>query len=399
MTTLEDVLRNAVIAHQAGRLMEAEDGYRRVLRERPSHSYALYSLSLLQFHRGEIEKALQSAQAALADGAGSGRMWNTLGSMFVAARRPGEARDAYRRATEVEPAMTEAWYNLGICLRNEGAYDLAIGCLREALARTPPFGGAYEALAMLLYELGRSQEAAQIAALWLARDPSNAKARHVAASMSGAKAPPRASDEYVREHFDAAAAGFDNNLLQLEYRAPELIAASLKRMTAAHVLSAVLDAGCGTGLCGPLIRAMAQRLVGVDLSSKMIERARHRGVYDDLQVAELSTFLRANAAVFDAVVSADTLVYFGALDEPLSASRSALRPNGLLIFTLESLSDAGATEDHRLQFHGRYAHSESYVRRAVRDAGLAIESLAHETLRRERLEPVNGFVVTARREA
>jgi predicted TPR repeat methyltransferase len=175
-----------------------------------------------------------------------------------------------------------------------------------------------------------------------------------------------------------------------------LIAAALKRMTAERVLPAVLDAGCGTGLCGPLVRTMSARLVGVDLSSKMIDRARARGVYDDLQVAELSRFLRANAQAFDAIVSADTLVYFGALEEPLSAAQSALRPDGLLIFTLESLR---GDEDHRLQFHGRYAHSETYVRRAMRDAGLAIESLAHETLRRERLEPVNGFVVTARREA
>lgn len=398
MTTLDEVLRNAVLAHQSGRLAEAERGYRRVLSERPSHSYALYSLSLLQFHRGEVDEALRSAQAALEHGPGSGRMWNTLGSMFIAARRLSEARDAYRRATEVEPAMAEAWYNLGVCLRNEGAYDVAIGCLREALTRTPPFPGAYETLSMLLYELGRSQEAAEIAALWLARDPSNAKAQHVAASMSGSNVPARASDAYVREHFDAAAAGFDNNLRQLEYRAPELIAAALKRVTGERVLADVLDAGCGTGLCGPLIRSLATRLVGVDLSSKMIDRARTRGTYDELHVAELSAFLRANAAVFDAVVSADTLVYFGGLDEPLRAAQSALRPDGLLIFTLESLSDDPSTEDHRLQFHGRYAHSEAYVRRAARDAGLAIESLAHETLRRERLEPVNGFVVTARRE-
>ena len=398
MTSLDEVLRNAVIAHQGGRLAEAEQGYRRVLAEKPSHSYALYSLSLLQFHRGEVDDALRSAQAALEHGPGSGRMWNTLGSMFVAARRPHEARDAYRRATEVEPAMAEAWYNLGICLRNEGAYDVAIGCLREALTRTPPFGGAYEALAMLLYELGRSQEAAEIAALWLARDPSNAKAQHVAASMSGSHVPPRASDDYVREHFDAAAAGFDNNLRQLEYRAPDLIAAALKRLVGERVLPAVLDAGCGTGLCGPLIRGMAARLAGVDLSSKMIDRALARSVYDDLHVAELSAFLRANPKTFDAIVSADTLVYFGALDAPLRAAQSALRRDGLLIFTLESLSTDDASEDHRLQFHGRYAHSESYVRRALRDAGLAVQALACETLRRERLEPVNGFVVTAQRE-
>jgi predicted TPR repeat methyltransferase len=398
MTTLDEVLRNAVLAHQGGRLAEAEDGYRRVLHERPSHAYALYSLSLLQFHRGEVEDALRSAQAALEQGPGSGRMWNTLGSMFIAARRQQEARDAYRRATEVEPAMAEAWYNLGICLRNEGAYDVAIGCLREALTRTPPFSGAYEALAMLLYELGRSQAAAEIATLWLARDPSNAKAQHVAASMSGSNVPPRASDDYVREHFDAAAAGFDDNLQQLEYRAPELVAAALKRMVGERALAVVLDAGCGTGLCGPLIRAMAVRLAGVDLSVKMIDRARTRSVYDELHVAELSTFLRANSEAFDAIVSADTLVYFGGLDEPLRAAQSALRRDGLLIFTLESLNGEAARDEHRLQFHGRYAHSETYVRRAVQDAGLAMESLCHETLRRERLEPVNGFVVTARRE-
>jgi predicted TPR repeat methyltransferase len=393
---IDDVLRNAVLAHQAGRLAEAEDGYRRVLSERPAHPYALYSLGLLQFHRGDIESALQSTHAALERAPGNGRMWNTLGSMFIATGRQREARDAYRRATEVEPAMAQAWYNLGICLRNEGAYDLAIECLREALTRTPPFGGAYESLAMLLYELGRAQEAADVASLWLARDPSNAKAQHVAASMSGANAPARASDDYVREHFDAAAAGFDNNLRQLQYRAPELIAATLHRLAGERVLPSVLDAGCGTGLCGPLIRAAATRLVGVDLSPKMIDLARARGIYDELQVGELVGYLRANSSSFDAVVSADTLVYFGALSDPLRAAYAALRDDGLLIFTLESLSDA-ANEEHRLQFHGRYAHTERCIRRALQDAGFQVESLTREVLRQERLEPVNGFVVAARR--
>ena len=36
----------------------------------------------------------------------------------------------------------------------------------------------------------------------------------------------------------------------------------------------ILDAGCGTGLCGPLLRPLAARLVGVDLSEKMVELAR-----------------------------------------------------------------------------------------------------------------------------
>ena len=34
----------------------------------------------------------------------------------------------------------------------------------------------------------------------------------------------------------------------------------------------VLDAGCGTGLCGPLVAPYARRLVGVDLSEAMLAR-------------------------------------------------------------------------------------------------------------------------------
>src|SRR5262249_52744487 len=154
-------------------------------------------------------------------------------SMLMAVGRATEARDAYRRCTEAEPGLAEGWYNLGICLRNEHDYEAAIAALRQSISRKPPFITGYEALAMLLYELGRMDEAARIGALWAAHDPTNAKARHVMASMSGDAVPARASDDYVREHFDAAAAGFDKNLGQLDYRAPELVAHSLTRLAGA----------------------------------------------------------------------------------------------------------------------------------------------------------------------
>ena len=162
-----------------------------------------------------------------------------------------------------------------------------------------------------------------------------------------------------------------------------------------RLLPSVADVGCGTGLCGPLIRPIAKHLVGVDLSPKMIERARERGIYDELQVGELCAFLRAHSNTFDAIISADTLVYFGALEDPCRAARSALKRYGLLVFTLEALPEADEA-DYRLQFHGRYAHGERYVLRTLAAAGLEIESIRREVLRKERLDPVNGFVVAAR---
>jgi predicted TPR repeat methyltransferase len=95
-------------------------------------------------------------------------------------------------------------------------------------------------------------------------------------------------------------------------------------------------------------------------------------------------------------VSADTLVYFGALDELFAAANESLRERGLLIFTLEAL-ESGAGEEYRLQQHGRYAHNETYVRNALATANFTVEALNFEAFRKERDQDVPGFLVVARR--
>jgi predicted TPR repeat methyltransferase len=393
--TIGEVLREAMIAHRAGRLAEAETGYHRVLQERPTEPRALHFLGLLQFHRGDLEGGIERVLHSLKSDPGNARAWNALGGMLIAVGRTVEARDAYRRATEVSPESAEGWYNLGICLRNENDFESAIHALREALARDPSYSRAHEALGMLFYQLGRSQEAAKVYADWSAREPSNSKASHMAAAMSGKNAPARASDEYVRKLFDESAQTFDSNLEQLDYRAPQAVAQALTAR-ADGKFPTVLDGGCGTGLCGPLIRALCWHLVGVDISEKMIERAQARECYDELVTSELTAFLHWRVRAFDAVVSADTLVYFGTLDELFAAANESLRERGLLIFTLEAL-DPAAGQDYRLQEHGRYAHNEAYVRNALIAANFTVEALNFEAFRKERDQDVPGFLVVARR--
>ncbi|WP_163597484.1 class I SAM-dependent DNA methyltransferase, partial [Klebsiella pneumoniae] len=66
----------------------------------------------------------------------------------------------------------------------------------------------------------------------------------------------------------------------LDYRAPELVAEAVAASQEAGTTGlAILDAGCGTGLCGPSLRPFADRLIGIDLSRKMLERAAARGCY------------------------------------------------------------------------------------------------------------------------
>src|SRR5262249_21179215 len=129
-----------------------------------------------------------------------------------------------------------------------------------------------------------------------------------------------------------------------------------------------------------------------DLSANMIELARARGGYDELCVGELCGFMRTRPKQFDAVISADTLVYFGALEEFSAVTAAALRTGGLLVFTTEA--PAHGTEP--FQVHGRYAHAEHYLRGVLTSAGFAILELEREVLRMERMQEVAGYLVVAR---
>jgi predicted TPR repeat methyltransferase len=156
----------------------------------------------------------------------------------------------------------------------------------------------------------------------------------------------------------------------------------------------VLDAGCGTGLCGPLIAPYARRLTGVDLSEGMLAHARDKNVYDALVKAELTKYLRDNRKAFDLIVAADTLVYFGDLKSVLAAAARALRPKGLFVFTLEHAVGGKADVDYRLELHGRYSHARAYVERILTVVGLQPE-IARAELRMEAGVPVAGLVVRA----
>jgi predicted TPR repeat methyltransferase len=158
----------------------------------------------------------------------------------------------------------------------------------------------------------------------------------------------------------------------------------------------IVDAGCGTGLCGPLVKPWASTLAGCDLSLGMLRRARERRIYDVLHAAELVYYLDTQPAAFDVIVCADTLCYFGKLEPAFAAARRSLRPDGWLVFTVEALPDEDA-RDHVLNANGRYAHARRYLERALAAAGLEAEALERAALRAEAGLDVVGWVVSARR--
>jgi predicted TPR repeat methyltransferase len=211
--------------------------------------------------------------------------------------------------------------------------------------------------------------------------------------------PERASDAYVERTFDAFAATFDANLSALGYRAPTLVATLLRELLPPPARQFdIHDLGCGTGLCGPMVRDWARDLSGCDLSKGMLDKAERRHVYDSLHHAELVAYLRANPARFDALICADTLCYFGELGDALQAARQAMTKAGLLVFTVEALLAPDSPLFH-LHPHGRYAHSRPYVEACVSSAGLRLLRLEQQVLRSEAGKNVDGWLVAATRDA
>jgi predicted TPR repeat methyltransferase len=83
----------------------------------------------------------------------------------------------------------------------------------------------------------------------------------------------------------------------------------------------------------------------------------------------------------------------------VEAAARALRPGGLLAFTVERAEAGEAPGGFGLRHHGRYCHEEEYLRSCLVAAGLAPRPLETATLRSEGGEPVAGFVVLALRAA
>lgn len=384
---------------KSNRLAEAESICGELLANDANDADALHFLGVVRMGQGRRDEGIELLKRSLKISPRNAQAWNSLGNLLWHTSERQATEFAYRHAANLKTDFFEAWYNLGRFLHRHHRHAQALEAFERAIQLQPRFARAHEFIAVLHQRMGHPDLAAESFRRWHELDPDNPIARHMAAANSKQDIPERAEDAYVVSVFNRAAKKFDQALAGLEYAAPQLLTAALAEVipfTEARL--AILDAGCGTGLCGPLLRSSARRLAGVDLSAGMLAQARERNVYDELQEAELVAFMRDHPAAYDVVISADTLVYFGALEEAMAAAATTLKQLGILAFTVEA-EPAGSGERYRLQHHGRYAHSESYLRACLAGAGFEVLQIEPGILRKEGGADVPGHVVIAKSRA
>lgn len=383
--------------HQMGQSDEGVELIQQAIEREPRFAGFHNNLGNIHMSQGRTQEAIHAYERAIELVPDDADLHNNLGALYKALDRVAEAEAAYGRALGLDAQHINAYNNLGLLYASQGDRQRAITYYIKALELLPGDSAARRLLASTYYATGRVADAAEVYRQWLEHEPDHPTARHMYAACTGADVPERAPDDYVEQAFDHFAESFESVLNErLNYQAPQLCADMLARhLPPPQRQFVMLDAGCGTGLCGPLMAPWAKVLAGVDLSRGMLDRAQTKGVYSDLYKAELTEFLNLSPRQWDVVLSADTLCYFGDLAKVIQEAAGSLKPGGTLVFTVEALADEAGLA-HQIQPHGRYAHHRQHIVEVLDAAGLSVLEMEAVILREEGGKPVKGWLVAAR---
>ena len=356
---VEGWLQRGLALERLGRDAQALPCFERVLAQVPDDAPTLYrtAMALNRLgHHGDALARLEHLRRVHPDHA---RGWTLHGQTLQSLERHDAALPSYERALALDPTDAWAWTLRGGLLKDLGRRDEAITAFEQAIAH----GGDAEYNGYFL------------------------------AVLDGRPTPARAPGAYVQQLFDGYAERFDEHLVQvLNYRSPGMLAERIVAL--GRRFRHALDLGCGTGLCGPLVAPVVERLDGVDLSQAMLDKARALGVYAQLERADLVDHLRTTPHRHDLVLAADVFTYLGDLHDVFAGVARVLEPGGWFVFSVERADDG---VDFELRDSLRYAHAARYLRALAAAHGFDVGEIAEATLREDRRRPIAGLLVLLQR--
>lgn len=328
---------------------------------------------------------------ALREHPGDARAWYRLGNVRSRQLLHGEALECFRRALALAPADAQTLNNFGAACERLGRRREALEAYRSAHAADPALFEPCLNLGRLCESEGDLAAAAVYLRAGLAHHPGHPMLVHLLAAATGAQSA-QAPREHLTSYFDGFAAEFDAHLRSLEYRVPQQLAELVRPDLAPG--ARVVDLGCGTGQVGAALAGAGALLQGVDISPRMLEVARARGVYAELLLEDAAEALQATApATVDLVAAADVFIYIGELGPVFQGASRALRAGAMFAFSIEDLAQG----DYRLLSNGRYTHSRDYVARLAATHGFTEGCVRSAPIRRQGSGFAQGALVVLRK--
>lgn len=359
------------------------------VRLQPGSSAACRALAEAQLACGNLIDAERWCRQAIANAPKFDRAHYLLGVICAHGGKIDDSMTSLRRAIELRPDYFDAIRALAAVSGRSGDLTCALDCFRRLIGAGINNNEILLEYAETAERYGAVDEAISARQVLLEREPNNLENRFNLASLTGTNPPAIAPATLVTKTFDDYAERFESHLGHLRYSGPELLWNAVTARETRTELR-VLDLGCGTGLCGRQFRKIADRLVGVDLSPQMLERAQKKGGYDELHCVDVIRFLD-NSDPFDLIIAGDLLIYIGDLRPVFAATRSRISSGGRFAFTIER------GDDHEISVSRshRYVHSETYVRSVLAETGWRLAEIDPCVLRQENGVDVRGFVAVA----
>jgi predicted TPR repeat methyltransferase len=419
---------------QKGRRNEAEQKYREAIALDPAYADAHNNLGLILLDTGRLVEATAHFVSAAKITPADARVVFNLARALAAQNQLQQADVLYRQAIALDPSFVGGHFGLALNLAKLGEHGEAELSFHKVLQIDPLNWQARINLGIALIDQGKIPEASEQAEILgraattagfphksfgvflaradcldgaracfeahLSRNPADHDEIAMLLAAVGAPLPERASDRYVERLYASRAHGWDEGSTgPTGYQGHRLVVAALDELKAGRV-DTILDAGCGTGLVGELVRDRAGCLIGIDMSEPMLTQARQKKIYDKLHRGDLLEYFGRHPRSCDIIASAATLIHFSDLDPVFGAAAKCLRPGGLLACTLFPNDDdpeaVAAGMLNGLAQSGCFRHGPAYVKRIAAAHGLRVEisrRAPHEYIGNS---PIDGLVVVLR---
>lgn len=378
----------------------AMEYYARIYKLNPSYILNLLNLANTCFELKDYDQCCKFSLQVLAKEENHKMALSLLGNSYLAQEKLQESLAVFEHLLKVDPQDIWTRNSLSQAYQKIGSYDLAFEHAWQGVVLSGGEDSQQLNLGYLLYEISLENGVENIrnrVQKWRLAFPENPVVNYMSCALENDPKVQMADPDYLRRVFDNFAEGFENILAGLDYQAPQLIESFLEAIYGLRKSPRlrILDAGCGTGLCGKFLKKYAcwRGLDGVDISSQMLAQAADKKLYSRLYCQDLVDFLDHKQERYNLICAADVFTYFGELDSLFSALYKSLCPKGRIIFTATK-NDAN-NNDWFLHCSGRFQHHQTYLRQVLEKQGFLLEKLQDEILRTEGGEPVWGYVVVA----
>lgn len=373
-----------------GNFIEARDLILQSLEKTPQDLELNHRLGIAYFKLRDFDNALFQFENVLIANHKHPEINQYLANTYLETGDHEKALHYYFRQMELNPFF-ETVYNIGVIFMMKERLKESLVYFHQAETMEPANLAVQLNLGNIFLKQNNQTQAILHYEKANAIHSGDPEIQHILSALKQEKTPQNAPKEYVSHLFNTYAPYYDHHLIEaLKYNVPEKI---LQTIMVENLLSpdahlTILDLGCGTGLCGALLKPYASQLIGIDLSEKMLLAAKEKNMYDQLIQEDITQALTRFSSV-DFICAADVFTYIGNLECTFKNAHDALKQNGLFIFTVEKTFE----NDFILQSSIRYAHSRAYLEKLILNNGFEIVRFDNLELRKQRNEPVEGYLV------